>query len=254
MNLVSASSSTSTRKPRASVEATASNLATLLACVSIYELHLRPHAFVESAGAVGSAGILRYLRVCATNLPRPAHPTSLHAGDHLAVSTAASLPSDDDPPASGIAAGGDSTTSPVLGDVLESVLKATAALPEGTGSGAVWEAVSAVVLDGYERRPLSALAAFAINGVSESDRRSGRQQRRGGGGVDGKIVAAARALCVAATFIRAAAEAAVAGDTVKDEESMTAAEKDLVAVFPAAVCAVASADKVRSLNLNEIHH
>lgn len=240
-------------------KAAASNLAILLACVATFELHLRPYAFsderanVESRGAVGAAGILRYLRSCASHLPRPEHPSSLYAEDHLTV-PAAGLPAfDDNAAASGRGGAAGATTSPVLGDVLVSVLKATAAVPESAGSGAVWEAVSAVVLQGYERRPLSALAAVAINGISPSEsggesRRSARQQRRGGDGVDGKVVAATRALCVAATFIRAAAEASVAGSTVNDEESMATAEKDLVAVFPAALLAVASDDKVCCLS------
>lgn len=257
MSLASAGSSSGSQKARACAKAAASSLATLLACVATFELNLRPNAFshekekgdADGGGAVGATGILRYLRVCATQLPRPEYPSSLHAEDHLTVPTAALSAADNDsaPGAGGAAA---VPASPMLGDVLVSVLKATAAAAEGAGSGAVWEAVSAVVLEGYERRPLCPLAAVAINGVSPSEpgregRRSARQQRRGGG-VDGKVVAAARALCVAATFVRAAAEAATAGDAVEDEASMAAAGKDLVAVFPAAVLAVASDDKVRS--------
>lgn len=246
-------------------KAAASSLAILLACVATFELHLGPHAFsdekgdrdVKSAGAVGATGILRYLRVCATHLPKPEHPSSLHAEDHLSqVPVAALSASDDDASASHTGAFGVTavTTSPVLGDVLVSVLKATASVPERPGSGAVWGAVSAVILEGYERRPLSALAAVAIDAVSRSEsgeesHRSARQHKRGGGGVDAKVVAATRAFCVAATFVRAAAEAAVAGDTVEDEKSMAAVEKDLVAVFPAALLAVASDDKVCCVNV-----
>lgn len=256
VNLAYGNSSTGTHKARAAAKAAASRLAILLACVATFELHLRPHAFSEergdlgSAGAVGATGILRYLRVSATQLPRPKHPWSLLAEDHLTVPVAALSASDDDASAS-CAGSAAVITSPLLGDVLVSVLKATAAVSESTGSGAVWGAVSTVVLEGYERRPLAALAAVAINAVSLSElgrdsRRSARQQKRSGGsggGVDAKVVAATRALCVAATFVRAAAEAAVAGDS---EESMAAVEKDLVAVFPAALLAVASDNKVCS--------
>lgn len=260
VSLASSSSSTGTQKARATAKAAASSLATLLACVATFELHLRPSAFsddkvhvdADSAGAVGGTGILRYLRVCATHLATPEHPSSLHADDHLTVPAVGMAASDNSPSASGTGAAA-VTTTPVLGDVLVSVLKATAAVPESAGSGAVWEAVSAVVLLGYEQRPLSALAAVTINGVSPSDagggsRRSARQQKRGGG-TDAKVVAATRALCVAATFVRAAAEAAFAGDSVNDEESMAVAETDVVAVFPAAMLAVASDDKVCCLTL-----
>lgn len=249
VSLASASSNTGTQKARATAKVAASNLATLLACTATLELRLRPSAFSdkgneESAAAVGGTGILRYLRVCATHLPKPKHPSSLHAEDHLTV-PAVALSSPDSAAV---------TTSPVLGDVLVSVLNATAAVPESARSGAVWEAVSAVVLQGYEQRPLSALAAVAINGVSRPEsggesRGSARQQKRGGS-VDARVVAATRALCVGATFVRAAAEASVAGNTVNDEESMAAAQKDLVAVFPAAMLAVSSDDKVCYLEVS----
>lgn len=235
-------------------KAAASKLAALLARVAMLELRLRPNAFFSEKGdaqnscAVGGSDLLRYLRVCAAHLPRPERPSSLYAEDHL---TAVAQPSsNDDPPApsTGIVADAD----PLLGDVLVSILKATAVVPEGTGSGAVWEAVSAVVLHGYRRRPLCALAAVAVDGISSSlvygreGRRSSRQQRRGYTGVaDGKVLAASRALCIAATFVRATEEAVSAGDTIDDDDNYASAERDLVAVFPAAVLAVASDDKVR---------
>lgn len=248
MNVACDSSTSGAPKSREAARAAASGLATLLACMSVFELHLN----VEGPGAVGAAGILRYLRVCATYLPRPEHAFSLHADDHLTL-PAAQLPASDNPASSGTASAATSvtastvTTSPVLGDVLVSVLMATTAVLERSASGAVWEAVSAVILQGYERRPLSALAAVAINGVSSTEsggesRRSARQHKRNG--VSDKVVAAARALCVASTFVKANAEAVVAGDAVDNEEFFIAAKKDLVAVFPAAVLAVASDDKV----------
>eukprot|EP00752_Nemacystus_decipiens_P002133 g2034.t1 len=254
VSLTSASCGTGSQNARATAKVAVSKLATQLACVATFELHLRPSAFsdekgkgnAETAAAVGATGILRYLRVCATHLPMPDKSSSLHAADHLTV-PAVALSASDNASASGAGAAA-VTTSPVLGDVLVALLKATAAVPESAGSGPAWEAVSAVVLQGYEQRPLPALAAVAINGVSPSGveakiHRLVRQQKRGGGGVDAHVVAATRALCVAATFVRAAGEAAAAGDVVKDEESMAAAAKDLVAVFPAALLAVTSDDK-----------
>lgn len=238
---------------RVTSKAAASKLAALLAGVVMFELRLRPNAFsstrgdAESRCTVGSADLLRYLRVCAAHLPRPERPSSLYAEDHL---TAAMRPSvnDDD---RALSRGDVAATELLLGDVLVSILKATAAVPEGTGSGAVWEAVSAVVLHGYQRRPLCALAAVAVDGISSlvgerESRRSSRQQWRGYSSVtDGKVLAASRALCVAATFVRATAEAASAGDTIDDDKHFASAERDLVAAFPAAVLAVASDDKVR---------
>eukprot|EP00903_Cladosiphon_okamuranus_P012984 g12116.t2 len=251
VSLASASSSTGTQKARMAAKAAASSLAALLACVATFELDLRPHAFdervdVESAGAVGAAGILRYLRVCATHLPKPERPWSLHTEDHLSQAHVAAQSAFDDTSSASGAGAAAVTTSPLLGDVLVSVLKATAAVPERAGNAAVWGAVSAVIVEGYERRPLPALAAVAINAVSRSEsggesRRSARQHKRGG--VDAKVVVATRALCVAATFVQATAEATVAGGKEEDEDRMAAAEKDIVAVFPAALLAVASDDK-----------
>ena len=257
-SLASVTSSGGAKKSRAAAEAAASKLADLLACAAIFELRVRPDALssekgvLDGDGAVGAAGLLRYLRVCAAHLPRPEHASSLYAEDHLTVSPAASSSPVDKPPASASGGAGVAavTSPPLLGDVLVSILHATVAVPEGTGSKAVWEAVSAVVLHGYERRPLSALGAVAINGILPSvsggqgkGRRGGRQQKRDGG-AERKVVAATRALCVAATFVRAASEAAETGETVDAEDYMVSAEKDLVAVFPAAMLAVASDDKV----------
>ncbi|CAM9175365.1 unnamed protein product [Ectocarpus sp. 12 AP-2014] len=247
LNLASASSSSGgIAKARAAATAAASSLSSLLASLAASELGLRPHLLSagpdgddnKGVGAVGAADLLRYLRACAAHLPRPERSSSLFVEDHLAVS--ASTPS----------AGGDSVTvtpAPLLGDVLVWVLTATAEAGSKGGASAVWEAVSAVVLHGYERRPLPALAAVAIGGVTVAGRRgrgvAARQHPRRGGGVDeAKVVAAARALCVASTFVRAAAEAVAGGDTVEDESSK-AAERDIVAVFPAAILAVASDDE-----------
>ncbi|CBJ49062.1 conserved unknown protein [Ectocarpus siliculosus] len=256
LNLASASSSGGgNAKARAAATAAASSLSSLLASLATSELRLRPHLLSASpdgddakvVGAVGAADLLRYLRACAAHLPRLERSSSLFAEDHLAASAAT-------PSVGGncdTSVGGDGfavTPAPLLGDVLVSVLTATAEGGSKGGATAVWEAVSAVVLHGYERRPLPALAAVAIEGVTVAGRRgrgvAARQQPRRGGGVDdAKLVAAARALCVAATFVRAGAEAVASGDTVEDGESSKAAERDIVAVFPAAVLAVASDDE-----------
>lgn len=199
--------------------------------------------------AVGAADLLRYLRACAAHLPRPQRPSSLVAEDHLASAVSSSVGGNRDTSRGNAVV---VTPAPLLGDVLVSILTATAEAGSRGGATAVWEAVSAVVLHGYERRPLPALAAVAIDGVTVAGRRgrggAAQQQRRRGGVDDAKVVAAARALCVAATFVRAAAEAVASGDTVEDEESSKTAEGDIVAVFPAAVLAVASDDEVCTLH------
>ncbi len=264
VSLASASvtSSSGASKSQQAAKVAASKLADLLACVATFELRLRPGALSSEiggdvGGVVGAAGLLRYLRVCAAHLPRPEHACSLFAEDHLTVLAPASSAPDENPNPPAPAYSGYSgglvaavTTSPRLGDVLVSVLQATAAVPEGSGSKEVWEAVSAVLMTGYERRPLSALGAVVVNGISRSTSgkqggRGTRQQRRGGGGAERKVVAANRALCVAAAFVRAAAEAAESGETIDEENHMASAEKDLVAVFPAAMLAVSSDDKVQ---------
>ncbi|CAM9439904.1 unnamed protein product [Ectocarpus sp. 6 AP-2014] len=255
LNLASASSSGGgNAKARAAATAAASSLFSLLASLATSELRLRPHLLSSSpdgddakvVGAVGAADLLRYLRACAAHLPRTERSSSLFAEDHLAAS--ASAPSVGGNVDTSVGGDGSAVTpSPLLGDVLVSVLTATAEGGSKGGATAVWEAVSAVVLHGYERRPLPALAAVAIEGVTVAGRRGhgvSRQQPRRVGGVDeAKLVAAARALCVAATFVRAAAEAVASGDTVEDEESSKAAERDIVAVLPAAVLAIASDDE-----------
>lgn len=242
VSVASSRADSGTSKAKAAAKAAASNLACALGAVAMVELRLRPDVFssaerddgVDCGVEVGGGDLLRYLRACAAHLPRPDRRLSLHAQDHLTVSSSA-----------GETAA--ATPEPLLGDVLVSILKA---MTDGGGAGSAWHAVSAVVLHGYERRPLSALAAIAIDGVSSlaaaaagGQRPRGiRQHRRAAD--DGKAVAAARALCVAATFVQAAAEAAAAGDAVDDGESSSQAEGDLVAVFPAAVLAVACEDKV----------
>lgn len=249
VSLAAAISGSGSSSPRAARKAAAFKLAALLASLTMSEVRLRPNAFsmeiceAGSACGVGASGLLRYLRVCAAHLPLPERPSSLYAEDHLTPSV------NDDAPTAG--QGNVAAADPLLGDVLVSILKATATVPEGTGSGAVWEAVSTVVLHGYERRPLCALAAIAVDGVSSSlvlarqGLRSSRQQRRDCSGVaDGKVVAAARALSVAATFVRATAEALSAEKTIGDNDQSATAKRELVAVFPAAVLAVASDDKV----------
>ncbi|CAM9545090.1 unnamed protein product [Scytosiphon promiscuus] len=257
VSIAAAGSDSGAPRAKAAAKAAVSTLASLLAAVAMYELRRRPEAFSPSADRehggdgtveVGGADLLRYLRACAAHLPRPDHPSSLHAEDHLTTAAPAVVSSRQDETVV--------TPDPILGDVLVSILEATAAAaataaPDGgSGAGAAWRAVSAVVLHGYERRPLSALAAIAIHGASSVMAAAGaggqgrRKARRQRSVVDaGKAVAAARALCVAATFVRAAAEAAAAGDIAGDERSTAEAEGDVVAVFPAAVVAAASCDK-----------
>lgn len=260
LNLASASSSSGgNSKARVAATAAASSLSSLLASLATLELGLRPHLLsagpdgddAKCVGAVGATDLLRYLRACAAHLPRPDRPSSLFAEDHLAASAVTpSVGGNSD------TSGGDGvavTPAPLLGDVLVSVLTATAEGGSKGGDSAVWEAVSALVIHGYERRPLPALAAVAIEGVTVAGRRgrgvAARQQPIRGGGVDkAKVVAAARALCVAATFVRATAEAVAAGDVIEDEEASKAAERDIVAVFPTAVLAVASDDEACTLH------
>lgn len=226
-------------------------LAALLASMAMFELRFRPAVFsTNSEGTsctVGASVLLRYLQVCAVHLPRPARPLSLFAEDHLTASMTPPMDNDVSQPVEVYKY----AVEPLLGHVLVSVLGATAIGTEGSANDASWEAVCAVVLHGYECRPLCALAAVAIEGVSVSlvsgrqARRASRQQRRGGTGADdGKVFAASRALCVAATFVRATAEAVSAVDGIKVDGS-TFEARDLVAAFPAALLAVASDNKVR---------
>lgn len=230
----------------------ARRLASLLARLATFELRLRPDAFGEGSGSTVAGGaaasaaaptdLLRCLKVCAAHLPRPERPSSLFSEDHLTLEAFS---------------GGDAgIASPLLlGDVLVSVLRATQSSSaggaqeeggEGSRSGA-WEVVGAVVFHGYGRRPLSALAAIAIAGVSDP---RGQKNSDGvvvvGGDDDGeRLVGASRALNVAATFVKAEAVAAEAGGEVDDDgERLREAERDLVAVFPAAMLAFTSDDKV----------
>lgn len=207
----------------------ARRLASLLARLATFELCQRPDAFrAEGSGltvtAAAPADLLKCLRISAAHLPRPERPLSLFSEDHL---TLASSP--------GVDAGSACPLS--LGDVLVSVLTATpgdGAHEDGEENRSdVSEVVGAVVFQGYGRRPLSALAAIAIAGVCAPPGWNSRD--------DGdRLVSASRALCVAATFVKAEAAAVVEDDG----EHMRSSERDLVAVFPAAMLAITSDDKV----------
>lgn len=182
--------------------------------------------------------LVGYLKTCAPYLARSARPCSVFSGDH--VSEKAPIPTGDDGQEEACVASRDvaEQQSPLLGDVLVTVLKASVTTKNSKATDierredAVRSAVTAVVLHGYGRRPLPALAAVAISGGSSSwvDRESRRAAD------DGKV-AAARALCVAAAFVRAAAESGLA-------ESASLTNRDLVATFPAALLAITSKDKV----------
>lgn len=216
----------------------ARRLASLLASLATFELRLRPDAFhAEGSGSPVAAAaapteLLECLRVCAAHLPRPERPLSLFSDDHLTLAS----PQGEE---------AESASSLSLGDVLVSVLRATPSAGAGAqgdggeeGRSGAWEVVGAVVFHGYGRRPLSALAAVAISGVSAP------RGRNSGDADDGeRLVSASRALCVAATFVKAEAVAMETGGG-DDEEHLRSAERDLVAVFPAAMLAVTSDDKV----------
>lgn len=215
----------------------ARRLASLLGSLATFELRLRPDAFhAEGSGSTFTAGaapteLLECLRVCAAHLPRPERPSSLFSDDHLT-------------PASPQEGEAEIASSLSLGDVLVSVLRATPSAGAGAhedggeeGRSGAWEVVGAVVLHGYGKRPLSALAAVAIAGVSSP-------RGRNSGDDDGeRLVSASRALCVAATFVKAEA-VAMKSEGGDDEEHLLSAERDLVAVFPAAMLAVTSDDEV----------
>lgn len=216
---------------------TSARLASLLARLATFELRLRPDAFAEpsssgsgttaTAVALSPTDLLRCLQVCAANLPRPERPSSLFSEDHVTVASSGER-------------GAEIASPLLLGDVLVSVLKATSAAAEGEDNrSSAWEVVGAVVFHGYGRRPLSALAAVAIAGISASRGASG-----GEGDADGeRVVSATRALCVAAAFVKAEVVATEAGGGECGEE-LRDAERDLVAVFPAAMLAVTSEEKV----------
>ena len=203
----------------------ARRLASLLARLATYELRQRPNAFRAEGSdlkvtAAAPVDLLECLRISAAHLPNPERPSSLFSEDHLTLASSPSV---------------DGSACPLsLGDVLVSVLTATPGDgvhedgKEENRSG-VSEVVGAVVFHGYGRRPLSALAAIAIAGVSAPPgwNSSGDGER---------LVSASRALCVAATFVKAVVE--------DDGEHLLSTERDLVAVFPSAMLAVTSDDKV----------
>lgn len=232
----------------------APRLASLLACLAKLELRLRSGGYPDNrtrSASVGSADLLRYLRVSAPHLPRPDRPLSLVGADHLSASESPRGHCEDGGGDEHKAAFGASASgSPRLGDVLLSVLEATAPESNGRGAGnvAVSDAVSAVVLHGYGRRPLLPLAAVAIRGASSPAVRDGASvaRRHGRGCRDENAVAAARALCVAATFLTAAAGTAKERGPGAGEDSATVMGEDVVSVFPAAVLAVAADDKVNA--------
>lgn len=242
-------------------------LSSLLAGLSTFELFMRPgllSSVSENCEADGAfcaaeaADLLRYLQACAPHLSRTSRPSSLFGSDHLSGVN-------DSPGAGGLDAsqsGGENVEfrtipSPLLGDVLVSVLRATGSTSDYGVGGCkeVSQALSAVVLRGYGGRPLPALAAMAIMGVSTVRRASNdlphlqhrRSRGKGNEVVTGSYsIAAPRALCVAATFVKAAAEATITQGE-QDEGSNSGLERvkrDVVSVFPAALLAVSSDSKV----------
>lgn len=221
------------------IAASRSKLSSLLGSLATLELGLQEQTSSaigdgEASVSAGCGDLVGYLELCSPYLPRSARPFSLFNEDH--VTRAVSMETCDEQDcvaSSGVA----EQHRPLLGDVLVTLLKATVpevhsdARDNGRREEAVRSAVTAVVMHGYGRRPLPALAAVAIAGSSShADRKSRRL-------VDGGKVAAARALCVAATFVRAAADCGTA-------ESAADTGRDLLATFPAALLAVVSKDEV----------
>lgn len=210
-------------------------LASLLARLSMLELSsLKGGDSAEFGLSASVADLLGYLRVSAPHLPRRHRSFSLIVDDHLTVDRTDKVEGGDED--------AEGQSYPAPGDVLVTVLEASAGYRYSTreivGEGA---AIGAVVFHGFGGRPLVPLAAIAIAGA-RSMNHDGGSPDGGGRGRDPSI--AAQAFCVASTFMTAASVAATEakGDAKMGELVNTG--NDLVAMFPAAIIAVASEDKV----------
>lgn len=215
-------------------------LSSLLARLSMLEISsLKRNDKAEVGLSASVADLLGYLRVSAPHLPRPLRPFSLIAGDHVTVDRTERVEGGDED--------ADEQRYPTPGDVLATVLEASAGSRRPTGElveeGVVASgAIGAVVLHGFGGRPLVPLAAIAIAGVRSLNESGGSAE--GGGRMRDEASLAAQALCVASTFVTAAAGAATeAKGDAKREEFINTGD-DLVAMFPASILAVASEDKV----------
>ena len=232
--------------PSDTSEAAVTTLASLLASLSMLEMSRQQRGGGSTeAGAASASHLLGYLRTTAPYLPRPARPFSLVACDHFTSQPFQPIEGDEDV---------DSTAQqgwlscPSSGDVLSSALDISAS--HGDADEAASRAICAILLRGFGGRPLLPLAAIAIAGVCASDADGEGLGVSNGVLVRDREARAAQALCVAATFVMAAAKSFAVGD--KAEGEIAAMDKgamkmagDLVLVFPAAVLAVASEDKVR---------
>lgn len=232
-------------------------LSSLLASLAVSELNLSvtstsspsPPGVAVSADAAAAlpTDVLAYLPVCAAHLSCSSRPLSLFAADHLSeFSDVASVGVE------GVTARSDAPfVAPMLGDVLLAMLRsslmvddnkrsdqATGAVGNKSNTGASRTAIADAICHSVvlQKRPLFLLAALALSGITSPSARGDRDE----GGA--QVATAARALCIAATLIRASAEArkASAGEVVG--ESVT--PEDVVAVFPASIVAITSESKV----------
>lgn len=272
--VVAASTATASEDGRTSCVISTS-LSVLLACLATAELRMsstpsssctRPSPFLsEKAAGASPADVLAFLTVCAPHLPCSERPLSLFAVDHMCSHLADGSNARD-------------VSSKTLGGVLQAVLEGASIYePEeqsikssgrsrSSGTGMVddgqkarvnrlfSEAVSSILVahggcgvdSERKSRPLLLVAALAISGVSRGEMSSktldGRRQD------EIMVNASARALCVAATLVRAAAESEghctkTASQEVKSaSDSVTA--NDLVTIFPVAILASACEDEV----------
>lgn len=170
--------------------------------------------------------LFRYLGLCVASLAESGKPCSLFAADHLSKKRFTSLSS-----AKFVAAsdtGGDPVRYSSSGDILFSILGVAAPLHEAGRDvrKSVLEAISVVVLQAREGyRPVYVLVALAIVGAHSSDSRM--------------ITVAARALFLAATLVKAAAEV-----EVEEGDVLPVTAKEIVAVAPVGMVALTSKHKV----------
>lgn len=210
------------------------SLSSLLARLSMFEISsLKSNDSAEFVLSGGVADFFGYLKVSAPHLPRPQRPFSLIVDDHVTLDRTEKV-EDGDVDTEG-------QRYPAPGDVLATILEASAGYRSSTEE-TVGEApaIGAVVFHGFGGRPLAPLAAIAIAGVRSLNHDEGSSDGEG----RRRNLIAAQALCVASTFVTAAA---VKEDAKREELINTG--NDLVAIFPAAILAVASEDKVNILKI-----
>ncbi|CAM9117936.1 unnamed protein product [Choristocarpus tenellus] len=200
------------------------------------------------------AVLLGYLRGVAPGLPRPERPFSLFPGDHLGV-------------VRDVNGGVEELTAGAILLMLLEAMDETGREKKGAeteGSIVAWEGAGSILLNCYEMRPLPVLAALTLGslyttptpsqdvGVESNDNTpvliknshhnrgwrgdkstSKSREESSREGVDKAETSASKSLCVASTFIKAAAEASstVGGDGVRE---------DIVGMFPVVLLALLS--------------